>query len=231
LGRLAGACRWLGAGAGARLEGSVAVVSPHLDDGILSLGAAIASARGEVSVVTVLAGDPDSELPAGEWDAESAFGTAGEAARARRAEDECACRDVGARPVWLPFSDHQYPHAGSDDEIWARLLEALGSAETILVPGHPLMHEDHVWLAGLVRERGLPGRRVGRYVEQPYSALWDPAPAEWTAVGAGISGRVAKLRACRRYSSQLPLLARQGGTLRRLTRYEVARGGECVLWD
>jgi LmbE family N-acetylglucosaminyl deacetylase len=231
LGRLAGARRWLGLRSAQPLEGSVAVVSPHLDDGVLSLGAAIAAARGDVRVVTVLAGDPESVLPAGDWDERSGFRTAGEAADARRAEDRLACRDIGAEPVWLPFADHQYPRGGGDDEIWERLTEALGGAETVLVPGYPLMHEDHVWLAALTRERGLPGRRVGRYVEQPYAAAWTPGPDGWTPLGAGARQRVAKLRACRRYSSQLPLLTEQGATLIRITRYEAARGGECVSWD
>jgi LmbE family N-acetylglucosaminyl deacetylase len=228
--RLAGACRWLGIGSAERLAGAVAVVSPHLDDGVLSLGAAIAAAP-EVRVVTVLAGDPESELPAGEWDGRSGFRTAGEAARARREEDRLACREVGAEPVWLPFCDHQYPRGGGDDEIWERLTEALADAETVLVPGFPLMHEDHVWIAGLVRERGLAGRRVGRYVEQPYAATWTSGPDGWTPLHASASRRLAKLRACRRYSSQLPLLDEQGATLSRLTRYEASRGGECVSWS
>jgi LmbE family N-acetylglucosaminyl deacetylase len=228
--RLAGACRWLGIGSAERLAGPVAVVSPHLDDGVLSLGAAIAAVR-EVRVVTVLAGDPESELAAGEWDARSGFRTAGEAARARREEDRLACREVGAEPVWLPFCDHQYPRGGGDDEIWERLTDALADAETVLVPGFPLMHEDHVWIAGLARERDLGGRRVGRYVEQPYAATWTPGPDGWTPLRASARGRLAKLRACRRYSSQLPLLNEQGATLRRVTRYEAARGGECVSWS
>ena len=100
---------WLGLRGGEPLDGDVAVLSPHLDDAILSLGAAISGARGDVRVVTVFAGDPDSTLAAGEWDSRAGFRTVGEAARARREEDALACADVGARPVWLPFVDDQYP--------------------------------------------------------------------------------------------------------------------------
>jgi LmbE family N-acetylglucosaminyl deacetylase len=222
---------WLGIGGGARLEGPLAVLSPHLDDGVFSLGAAIAGAQGEVRIVTVLAGDPESGLPAGEWDARAGFGAAREATRARRDEDERACRDLGARPVWLPFNDHQYARGGDDDEIWVQLEKALAGVMTVLVPGFPLMHEDHVWLAGLVRERGLPGRRVGYYVEQPYAAAWTPGPGgDWRPAGAAAWHRLAKLRACRRYGSQLPLMAPAARSLARLTRYEAARGGEEVRW-
>jgi LmbE family N-acetylglucosaminyl deacetylase len=222
---------WLGFGGGARLEGPVAVLSPHLDDAVFSLGAAIAAAPGEVRVVTVLAGDPGSEEPAADWDAAAGFGTVGESAGARRVEDERACRDLGARPVWLPFNDHQYPRGGGDDEIWAQLEPALGDAATVLVPGFPLMHEDHVWLEALVRERGLPARRVGHYVEQPYAAAWTPGPTgDWHPAGAAAWHRLAKLRACRRYASQLPLMSPQARSLARLTRYEARRGGEAVRW-
>jgi LmbE family N-acetylglucosaminyl deacetylase len=229
--RLAGLRGWIGFGSATRLEGNLAVISPHLDDGILSLGAAIAAAHGDVAIVTVLAGDPASELPAGEWDGRAGFATAGEATRARREEDRQACAVVGARPVWLPFSDHQYPRGGGDDDVWAQLEQALGDAESVLVPGHPLLHEDHAWIAGLVRARGLPGRRIGRYVEQPYASAWSPAPAGWAPVGADLRHRLAKLRACRRYASQLPLMPPEARSLVRLARYEAAHGGEAARWD
>jgi LmbE family N-acetylglucosaminyl deacetylase len=224
--------RWLGLRGGERLTGNVAVLSPHLDDAILSLGAAIAKARSEVAVVTVFAGDPDSALPAGEWDLRAGFRTAGEAARARREEDALACADVGARPVWLPFGDHQYPPA-DDAAVWAALERALEGAGTVLVPAFPLQHPDHARLLELVVRFGLPGRRLGRYVEQPYAAAWtDRPPGDgWTPLAAGLPERLKKLRACRRYATQLPLLSRSGPVLRRLFAYEAARGGELVSWS
>jgi LmbE family N-acetylglucosaminyl deacetylase len=232
--RLASVARWLGAPGGERLSGSVAVLSPHLDDAVLSLGAAIAASSGsEIAIVTVLAGDPESDLPAGPWDAEAGFETAAEAALARRREDELACSDVGARPVWLPFPDEQYPRSEADGEIWAAVQEALGAAETVLLPGFPLMHEDHAWLLALARREGLEGRRVGLYVEQPYAGAWAPDPPGdgWTPLAAALSHRLTKLRACRRYVSQLPLLQRHGRILFPILRYEAARGGEEVRWS
>jgi LmbE family N-acetylglucosaminyl deacetylase len=224
--------RWLGLRDGERLTGSVAVLSPHLDDAVLSLGAAIAKARSELAVVTVFAGDPDSALPAGEWDSQSGFRTAGEAARARREEDALACADVGARPIWLPFVDHQYP-PDDDETVWKALEQALEGADTVLVPAFPLTHPDHARLLALVERNGLPGRRLGRYVEQPYAAAWsDGSPGDgWMPLAAGLPHRVVKLRACRRYTSQLPLLSRSGPILRPLFAYEVARGGERVKWS
>jgi LmbE family N-acetylglucosaminyl deacetylase len=229
--RVAPAARWLGARAGDRLTGSVAVLSPHLDDAVFSLGAAIAASRADVTVVTVFACDPDSEAPAGEWDALAGFVTEGEAAQARRHEDELACAIVGARPVWLPFGDHQYAPP-ADDDLWRALEHAVAGAETVLVPAFPLMHEDHARLHDLVARNGFPGRAVGRYVEQPYAAAWtEPGPGDgWTPLAAALPHRLAKLRALRRYSSQLPLLERSGRVLLPLARYEAGRGGELVSW-
>jgi LmbE family N-acetylglucosaminyl deacetylase len=227
--RLASVARWLGAPGAERLSGAVAVLSPHLDDGVLSLGAAIAATRADVTIVTVLAGDPDSELAAGHWDSRAGFRTAGEATRARRAEDVRACDEVGAKRAWLPYFDEQYPRLGEDDEIWKGVLAALGDAETVLVPGFPLMHPDHRWLHDLVATRDLPDRRLGHYVEEPYAAAWatgDP-DGEWKPVAASLPHRVRKLRACRRYATQMPLL---GPVVLPMVRYEAARGGELVRW-
>jgi LmbE family N-acetylglucosaminyl deacetylase len=230
--RVVPVARWLGASRGERLTGSVVVLSPHLDDAVFSLGAAIAASRADVSIVTVFAGDPDSAAPAGEWDARAGFRTEGESARARRREDELACAEVGARPVWLPFSDHQYPPA-SDDDLWDSLEEAVAEAETVLVPAFPLMHEDHARLHDLVARKGFADRAMGNYVEQPYAAAWtEPGPSDgWTPLAAALPHRLAKLRACKRYASQLPLLERSGRVFLPLVRYEAGRGGELVRWS
>ena len=89
-----------------------------------------------MTVLTVLAGDTGSDLEAGEWDRRAGFATLGEAARARRREDERACELVGATPVWLPYCDDQYPRGGTDRAIRADVVEAVGSA-AVLIPGHP----------------------------------------------------------------------------------------------
>jgi len=111
------------------LPARTTVLSPHLDDGVFSLGAAIARATravARVRVATLFAGDPGWERPAGDWDARTGFRTAGEAVAARRAEDERACALVGARPVWTPLPERAY--GGSTDEDVAGALEFLSRA-------------------------------------------------------------------------------------------------------
>ena len=225
----------------------IAVLSPHLDDAILSVGAAIARwtrSGAVVRVVTVLGGDPASSTPAGPGDAASGFAPVGAAARARRAEDVHACRSVGAVPTALDLSDMQYGRGVSDDEAWAAIRAAIGEADTVLAPGFPLSHPDHEWLGLLVVARRDPAWRTGIYVEQPYAIGsgrprdhgerlgvepdFAPIPASWR-------DRRAKRRALLAYRSQHVQLA---GVVdgswrdlqRRISALERRRGGEMVAW-
>jgi LmbE family N-acetylglucosaminyl deacetylase len=227
--------------------GPIAILSPHLDDGVLSLGAAIDdwARRGiRVRMVTVLAGDPESNAPAGTWDLTSGFATEGEAARQRREEDRAACTLVGAEPVWLPYGDAQYGRGGDDDRIWAELLEAVGDAPTVLSPGFPLQHPDHAWLGMLALARRDPAWRFGLYVEQPY-AIGSGRPRDhdgrlgfdpsFGSVRSGIRARRAKRRAMLTYRSQHEQLAQVvSGTWsdlqQRIASLERDRGGEGIAW-
>lgn len=186
---------------------AIVVLSPHSDDGILSLGASMArwARRGSsVVLLTVFALDPDSRAEAEGWDRRAGFTTEGEAARARRAEDRRAAEIVGATPHWLPFGSIDFERHGSDDDVVAGLLRAIGDAEIVLVPGSPLSHPDHALLHRLVTSH-LPVNRLADYAEQPYtfrerSKPFAPAPL-------APRDRAAKWRALRSYRSQLPLLA------------------------
>jgi len=223
----------------------VVVLSPHVDDGVFSLGAWIARATRagtRVRVVTVLAGDPSSARPAGPWDRKGGFRTAGEAARARREEERRACALLGATPVWLHYGDEQYGRGAGDEEIWSDVVASVEGADTILAPGCPLEHEDHAWLTRLVLERPIPGARIGFYLEQPH-AMWRWARMPWTppviesSTGRRlawrhlISGREAvrhKRAAYRAYRSQFraarPLLSW------RFLLYEGWSGREFAAW-
>jgi LmbE family N-acetylglucosaminyl deacetylase len=209
----------------------IVVVSPHLDDGVLSLGASMASwARSGVGVqlLTVLACDPASEAPAGAWDARGGFETEGESARARREEDRQACALIGASPVWLPYGSVDYDRHGDEAEIRAAVLCALDGADTVVVPGLPLTHPDHAWLAELLAGALGPGR-FGRYAEQPYTrrAGVDPADSGFARTSVRLDDRIAKRRAICRYASQLPLLAMRG--LRR-GPHRYATAAEWIAW-
>lgn len=157
-----------------KIEGPLAVVSPHLDDAVLSLGATIAMVARQgipVQVITVLAYDPDHDEPSGRWDLKCGFPSAFTAMRARRTEDARACELLGVEPVWLPYADNEHRATADRAAIRSAVRNAVDAAGTVLVPGSPLVHPDHAWVAGLATEEDVIGnRKLGLYVEQPYSA-------------------------------------------------------------
>ena len=189
------------------------ILSPHFDDGVLSLGAAMASwvrAGHRVALVTVLGCDPESGAAAGGWDRRSGFTTEGEAAVARRHEDRRASGRLGVLTTWLPFGSLDYERHGTDGDVWGALATAV-SADWVFVPGVPLSHPDHAWIHRLVVDR-IPPEHLALYAEQPYTQRFGGAPFE--PVPASMRDRVAKWRAIREYRSQLALLAMRR-TLRR----------------
>ncbi len=184
----------------AATQGRIVVLSPHLDDAVLSLGASIAyvARRGaDVDVVTVLAGDPTFSAPAGRYDRSCGFTTAGEAAGARQEEDAKACKLIGARPIWLPFWDGYYP-GGADKETIVQAIEAaLPDTGLLLIPGFPLLHPDHIWLTKLVLTDLASSIPLGLYMEQPYamSGFFGskvPASARVRGVISGLRARQKK---------------------------------------
>jgi hypothetical protein len=150
----------------------VIVVSPHFDDAILSLGSAIAYAAhlgAKVEVLTVFADIPSSDASANLWDRECGFSTEGQAASASRDEDRQACLIVDAEPRWLNFGCEYYDRRGSEDAIWSAVTSTIGGADSVIVPGFPLVHADHICLSKPLLHKGLKGQRVALYVEQPYA--------------------------------------------------------------
>jgi LmbE family N-acetylglucosaminyl deacetylase len=227
------------------------VVSPHLDDAILSLGASIGRATGsgrQVTVLTVFAGHPDSGLPAGGWDRRGGFATEGEASKARRLEDEKACRELGAESCWLSFSEADYRETLDGDSIWSEVHSAVTEArpEDVLLPGFPLTNPDHAWVTELLVERGLPCSRLGLYAEQPYRfwARHEDArshgdagptatglPVEWVNAGRSLREVWRKRRAIVAYRSQIRLLGMsRRHILNRMLLDEALRGGEAIRW-
>ena len=227
----------------------IVVVSPHLDDGVLSLGASIASwsrAVATVELLTVLGCDPDSVAPSGGWDRRGGFATEGESARARREEDRRACAVLGATPVWLPFGSVDYERHGDEGDVRGAVAAAVARADLLLLPGFPLSHPDHEWVvATLVSDlksaTELGARRLGLYAEQPYTRRAGEEPRLplrlSTALGAtaafepaptAFRDRLAKWRAIRHYRSQLTLLAMRRSLRRGPHRYAFA--SEWVAW-
>ena len=238
-----------------RWQGRVAVVSPHLDDAVLSLGATMRAATrlgARIDVLTVLSGDPASTTPSDANNLRAGFATAGDAARARRLEDERACRMVGARALWLPFADDANEPIPDDDAIVESLSEHLRDYDSVVLPGFPLRHRDHQRIARLTLRALEPGTVIGLYVEQPYASwrafsrkalnprasvptmslrdvgLDVPTGGRWHATRARPSDWRAKASAAGLYKSQIAVLRRAPRA--RILAYELLRGGERVMW-
>jgi LmbE family N-acetylglucosaminyl deacetylase len=237
-----------------RLTGRLVVISPHLDDAILSLGATIAHAvesGAKVEVLTVFAYEPGSAAPTDDWDRKSGFATEGEASQQRRIEDRDACSLLGVAPRWFDFSASPYRRRASMAEVVATVVAATAGADTILIPGFPLQHADHAALTNALLSHGLNCRSLGLYAEQPYSFDLSATPAgpvaampaaavrsgamTWQHARAESRHRKLKLRAVQQYQSQLPQLGlRQRGLgylrLRRMLWQEARLGGETIAW-
>lgn len=228
-------------------DGRLVVVSPHLDDAIMSVGAAVAeAAQGggtNVLVLTIFAGDVDSNAPASRWDQLAGFATEGEAVLARREEDASACAIVEAEARWLPFADWPYSNGRDEERILEAVSGVLEPLDTVLVPGFPLAHPDHRFVCEQILRAGIPCRALGLYAEQPYRhrlRLSQPEPLLasdlaamvgreplWEGVAVTPGSRRKKLLAIEEYRSQLgPLELEPEGML----EHEVSLGGESIAW-
>lgn len=143
---------------------NVLIVSPHLDDAVLSLGQFMAATR--TIVVTVFAGIAEG---LSDYDKSCGFDSSTEAMLTRRREDAGACALVGADVVHLDFLDHQYRMGTNDDDIVESLIPFYKSDWVILAPlgiGHP----DHVQTARCARVARGDGTMF-LYEELPYRVL------------------------------------------------------------
>lgn len=154
------------------------VVSPHLDDGVLSCGELLASHSGSL-VVTVFAGTPEAGHPLTEWDRACGFAAGDDVMARRRDEDRAALSLLGAEPRWLDFLDGQYradPTSDSIEEI-ASKLEAIieeRHGSPIAIP-LGLFHSDHLIVheASMRVFRRHPRRSWHAYEDSLYRSVPD----------------------------------------------------------
>jgi LmbE family N-acetylglucosaminyl deacetylase len=159
-------------------DGSVLVVSPHLDDAVLSTAGLLGRWGRPTTVVTAFAGMPEPAEPVSDWDRFCGFDDARVAAQVRAAEDRAACAGLAVTPMHLS-------HIEGNSELTElrQLLTALPNGTTVLVPAGIGGHVDHV----RVRDTALTALADGTgpihlYADLPYAAnlwLWgQPAHAD-----------------------------------------------------
>jgi hypothetical protein len=144
---------------------TIAVVSPHLDDAVLSCWSIVAGDT-YVAVVTVFTGAPDDPTLLTDWDRDTGL-TSQERMAGRIEENRAALALAGRAPTDLGFLESQYGARSFDSEVMAECLRA---AELVYLPAGIAVaggrvHADHVF----VRDACLELRPDARlYADQPY---------------------------------------------------------------
>jgi LmbE family N-acetylglucosaminyl deacetylase len=206
---------------------TVAVLSPHLDDAVLSAWSALRGPE-PAAVVNVFDGIP----PAGtlsRWDRVTGASDSAERMRERHEEDRAALAIAGCPSTSLGLLEAEYRDRPVDGaELGRALAAAVGDAAEVWAPAGIGAHPDHL----LVRDWALAeaGAPVRLYADLPYAVrqgwpAWvtgsEPDPhldveAWWQRfmpAGADLAPRVraldggeveTKLRAIASYRTQLP---------------------------
>lgn len=195
------------------------VVSPHLDDAVLSVGQLLAG-HPDVTVATVFTADPATPRLLTEFDRRSGFVSSASAMGDRRMEDRRACSMLDVRWAHLGGVDGQYVQRGAatigdvrrllEHELEAHNLDVLQGILGPMGLGHP----DHVVVADaalqVAKARGLPSfvyAELPYRVEDPWGMFARERELElagWTTTGCflGTGDRSAKRKAARLYMSQ-----------------------------
>jgi len=132
----------------ARALDRVLVLSPHLDDAIMSCGAFLLAHPG-ATVATLFAASPATySVPLNEHDLACGFEPGDDSMAVRRAEDARALAVVGATPRWLDFCQNSHVERAEPLAVPVGALEAVEGllaelAPTTVVAPLGLLHADH----------------------------------------------------------------------------------------
>jgi LmbE family N-acetylglucosaminyl deacetylase len=147
------------------------VISPHLDDAVLSCGERLARSPG-ATVVTVCGGKPRRRTGLTQWDKDSGFNSPDEVMTIRIGEDRAALHLLAARQVVLSERDAQYhPLPGRRRRVTRALheiLEAWDPDECLFPIG--IGHPDHILTRNscLALAKRRPRVTSTVYVDLPY---------------------------------------------------------------
>lgn len=168
---------------------NVALISPHLDDALLSTAARTSALGRDARIITVFAGLPPLWSWPSPYDNACGFSSSVEAVTARQSEDVAASRECGIEdPIHLPFLDGQYGRP-QDFERIVRSITGFVSASVMFVAPLGLVHPDHEIVAQACRlaARTADKRNVAVYGDLPSMVLYpeaiDRAVAAWEEAG------------------------------------------------
>lgn len=151
---------------------NAAVLSPHYDDAVWSIGATLAGI--DATVITVFAKPPPVGLVTA-FDRGCGFDSSADAVAHRRRENIRACTVLDVRDLDGPYGDSQYGDVTNEADLTSWVITILRSQpfDTVICP-LGLNHPDHVVVANAARNasRGV-GLRTVIYEELP-SRVWYP---------------------------------------------------------
>jgi LmbE family N-acetylglucosaminyl deacetylase/SAM-dependent methyltransferase len=155
------------------------VVSPHFDDGVLSVTSVLHEARSSALLLTVCGGVP---APGGdeEWDQLCGFESGRAAAEGRAAEDRAAAALAGNQVLHLPVTDAPYRSEFPAAQVQTAMREVFRPDVRVWAPVGIGSHPDHLAsrdaALAVARDVGCP---ITFYADSPYAfgAGWD-APDE-----------------------------------------------------
>lgn len=155
-------------GASARLV----VVSPHLDDAVLS--AAVQLMRPGAHLVTVCTGAPPEGTPPADWDQLTGAADAVSRVQERLVEDDRALATLGVRSTTrLDFPDAQHipdvAERPTQEALVAALRPHLTGAAEVWAPAGIGGHLDHLATRDATIEAASAGTAVHHYADIPYS--------------------------------------------------------------
>lgn len=146
------------------------VVSPHLDDAVLSMGQVMAG-REDCIIATVFGGTPDQGEASTAWDKNCGWSSARIAMAMRKVEDDKAANLLRATAVRFDFLDQQYREVGLSNHTTATEAQIAG---TILEIARPLVDVlGHVTIAGPMGLGHPDHHLTRRAVEQAAVVLGD----------------------------------------------------------
>ena len=114
----------------------VVILSPHFDDGVLSLGGIMAKRKNEFLVATFFTGRP-TEIVHTEWDKISGFSDSDEAMFARTKENENALKPFNTIIKNYDYPDFQYRKDGINRREDPEIRDKIGKDIETLIKTYP----------------------------------------------------------------------------------------------
>jgi LmbE family N-acetylglucosaminyl deacetylase len=149
------------------MSDTVAILSPHLDDAVLSCWHVLAGPAA-VRVVNVFTGVPENGL--GEWDRATGATDSARRMRERLEEDRAALHAVARPAVNVGLLDEQYRNGSEPASVYEAIAPLVAQGEIVYAPAGFGGHTDHV----LVRDAGLAlrdrGATVRLFADLPHAA-------------------------------------------------------------